>query len=161
MIKNLFFISVTAVLMLSCSKTTSTGGCPYTNSTVTAPASEIATLQAWITANHPAAIQDPSGFFYEITNRGTGGIANVCTSIYIKYSGYLLPSNFKFDENLTGTTFALGTLIIAWQKGLPLIKAGGSINLYVPPTLGYGTVQSGNIPPNSYLIFNIQLLNVL
>lgn len=161
MIRKLLFLFATSLMLSSCTKTTSTRGCPYTNSTVTAPASEIAILQAWITANHPASIQDPSGFFYEITNRGTGSTANVCTSIYIKYSGYLLPSNFKFDENLTGTTFALGTLIIAWQKGLPLINAGGSINLYVPPTLGYGSVQAGNIPPNSYLIFNIQLINVL
>ena len=160
MIKRLIFIFAISSILVSCTKSSSTGGCKYTDSNVTAPASEIAALLAWVTANHPAAIQHPSGFFYEITNPGTGGTAKICSGITVKYSGYLL-SGFKFDENLTGTTFTLGQLVIAWQKGIPLIKVGGSISLYVPPTLGYGSVQANNIPPNSYLIFNIQLLNVL
>ena len=160
MMKRLIFLLTVSLLLASCSETTSNGACSFTDSNVTAPASEVAYLQAWITANHPAAILHPSGFFYEITNPGTGGTSKICSHITVKYSGYLM-SGFKFDENLDGVTFVLGQLVIAWQKGIPLIKAGGSIALYVPPTLGYGSVQSNNIPPNSYLVFTIQLLNVL
>jgi FKBP-type peptidyl-prolyl cis-trans isomerase FkpA len=160
MINRLIFLFAVSLSLFSCSKTTSNGACTFTDSNVTAPAGEIAVLQAWVTQYHPAAIQHPSGFFYEITDPGTGGIAKVCSHITVKYSGYLIPSGFKFDENLSGTTFTLGQLVLAWQKGIPLIKNGGSINLYVPPTLGYGSVQSNNIPPNSYLIFTIHLLNV-
>lgn len=162
MIKKLVLISFVSFLLAACSKTSSTGGCGYSESTVTAPASEIAMLQNWISTNHPAAIQHPSGFFYEIGAAGTAGTPNICSRIYIKYSGYLIsPSpGFKFDENLTGTSLTMYQLIIGWQKGIPLLKAGGSISLYIPPTLGYGSAGSGAVPPNAYLQFNIQLLDV-
>ena len=68
-------------------------------------------------------------------------------------------NNVKFDENLTGTTFALGGLILGWQKGIPLIQKGGSINLYIPPSLGYGANATGSIPANSILVFTIQLVD--
>ena len=162
MIKKLIFISSLSFFLAACSKTSSSGGCGYTDSSVTAPASEIAALQTWINANHPAAIKHSSGFFYEISTAGTGGTANICSRIYIKYSGYLISPNpgFKFDENLTGTSLSMYQLIIGWQKGIPLLKAGGTINLYIPPTLAYGSAGSGGVPANAYLQFNIQLLDV-
>lgn len=162
MIKNLIFFICIVFLITACKKSTVSTGCAYTNSTVIAPSTEIATLQTWITANHPAAILHPSGFFYEITSPGTGDTATICSHIIIKYSGYLIFTTplFKFDENLNGASFALGQLIVGWQKGIPLIKTGGSINLYIPPTLGYGSSPSGIIPANSYLLFNIQLVAI-
>lgn len=159
MIKNLFLILSVSFVLSACSKSSVGSGCPYSNSSLVAPTNEIAVLQAYITAYHPAAIQAPSGFFYEITAAGTGASPGICSTITVKYSGYLT-TGFKFDENLTGATFALGQLIVGWQKGLPLIKKGGSINLYLPPTLGYGSTGSGNVPGNSYLVFVIQLLDV-
>jgi len=163
MFKKLIFLFSVSVLLASCGKTsTSVGGCTYTESAVVAPTTEIATLQAWITANHPTAIKHPSGFFYEILSPGTGLTANVCSHIIIKYSGWLIFTSplFKFDENLSGATFALGQLIIGWQKGIPLVQPGGSINLYIPPTLGYGSSATGIIPANSYLYFHIDLVAV-
>jgi FKBP-type peptidyl-prolyl cis-trans isomerase len=83
----------------------------------------------------------------------------------VKYTG-TLTTGFKFDENLTGFSELLGRLVIGWQKGLPLIKAGGSMSLYIPPTLGYGSQDIKNssgaviIPANSILIFTIQLVAV-
>ena len=164
MFKKLIFLFISSALLVlfSCTKTTSAGGCRLVESTAVAPSTEIAALQSWITANHPAAVQHTSGLFYEISSAGTGGSATICSTVLIKYTGTLIsPSpGFKFDENLTGTTFTLGNLIAGWQKGIPLIKAGGSINLYIPPTLGYGASGSGAVPPNAYLAFSIQLVNV-
>jgi FKBP-type peptidyl-prolyl cis-trans isomerase FkpA len=60
----------------------------------------------------------------------------------------------------------LGQLIIGWQKGLPLIKSGGSITLFIPPSLGYGNQDIRNssgaviIPANSNLKFTIDLVSV-
>jgi FKBP-type peptidyl-prolyl cis-trans isomerase FkpA len=159
MIKKLLFFAFTGVLFSSCLKTNSDTGCPYKESATVAPAAEITTLQNYITATHPAAIQHPSGFFYEITNAGTGNAPTVCSGIVVKYSGYLT-NGTKFDENLTGVGFTLGQLIVGWQKGIPLIKRGGSINLYIPPSLGYGSAASGPIPANSNLVFTIQLVDV-
>ena len=164
MIRNLIIILSISFFLSSCNKTpTNTGGCTYTESTVTAPPTEVTALLGLISVNHPTAVLHPSGFYYEIISAGTGGTAKLCSSIVVKYTGTLLyPSpGFKFDENLTGTTFVLGSLIIAWQKGIPLINSGGIINLYIPPTLGYGATGSGAVPANAYLAFSIQLSNVL
>ena len=65
-----------------------------------------------------------------------------------------------FDQNQAGVTFTLSQLILGWQKGIPLIKKGGSIKLYLPPSLGYGCNAVGAIPPGSNLIFSIDLIDV-
>jgi len=63
-------------------------------------------------------------------------------------------------------SFNLGGLIEAWKKGIPLIKPGGKIKLYCPPTLAYGSQVvrdgAGNtvIPANSILVFEVTLNNV-
>jgi FKBP-type peptidyl-prolyl cis-trans isomerase FkpA len=83
------------------------------------------------------------------------------------YKGYL--TNGKvFDQ--TGTTsnheagtpvtFTLNQLISGWQLGLPLIKPGGKIILYLPASLGYGPYGQGSIPGNAALIFEITLVSV-
>lgn len=159
--KQLYLIALVAFLFISagCKKSSEDTGCGYAESTLVAPASEIATLQAYITANHPAAIQHPSGFFYEIMAPGSGVTPTVCSTIMVKYSGYLT-NGTKFDENLNGAVFILGQLIPGWQKGIPLIKKTGTINLYIPPSLGYGSQATGSIPANSILVFVIQLMDV-
>jgi FKBP-type peptidyl-prolyl cis-trans isomerase FkpA len=164
MLKKLFAFIAIAILFVSCKKAT-TNSCPYTASTAVAPASEITALQGYITANHPTAVQHSSGVFYEISAAGTGATPGVCSTITVKYTG-TLTNGSKFDENLTGYTNTLGGLIQGWQRALPLIKAGGSITLYIPPSLGYGSQDIRNnsgaiiIPANSILIFTIQLVAV-
>ncbi|MEO7307322.1 MAG: FKBP-type peptidyl-prolyl cis-trans isomerase [Ferruginibacter sp.] len=162
MIRRLLTFFSFCVILSSCKKNDD-NGCPYTVSGVVVPASEMTSLQAYITANRPAAIQHPGGFFYEINAAGTGTVTpEVCSNVTVKYAGYLT-NGFKFTsaaEENTGAVYALGALIVGWQRGLPLIKAGGSINLYLPPSLGYGSNAVGSIPPNSILIFVIQLTAV-
>jgi len=158
----IFFLLTACIFLLSaCSKSNDTPpGCTFTESTVVAPGSEIATLQVWINANRPAAIQHASGLFYEIVAPGTGTVTPaVCSTITVKYTGTTL-NGVKFDENLVGAQFVLGSLIVGWQKGVPLIKKGGVIYLYIPPTLGYGSTGSGSIPPNTYIKFSIELVDV-
>ena len=58
-------------------------------------------------------------------------------------------------------SFQLKNLIIGWQKGIPLIQKGGSIRLYIPPSMGYGSKSSSSIPANSTLIFDIDLVGVV
>jgi FKBP-type peptidyl-prolyl cis-trans isomerase FkpA len=163
MLKKLFLMITVAMLFVSCKK--ATPSCGYTTSNAVAPTGEVSNLQTYITANHPAAIQHSSGVFYEITSGGSGATPDVCSNITVKYTG-TLTNNYKFDENLTGYSNVLGGLILGWQRALPLIKAGGSITLYIPPSLGYGSqdIRNNNgvvvIPANSILIFTIQLVAV-
>jgi len=78
-----------------------------------------------------------------------------------------LTNGTVFDQSPAGgtKTFTLGGLIPGWQKGIPLISSGGKITLYIPPSLGYGSVdvKQNNIviiPANSILIFEIDLVAV-
>ncbi|MBK8146208.1 MAG: FKBP-type peptidyl-prolyl cis-trans isomerase [Bacteroidetes bacterium] len=62
-----------------------------------------------------------------------------------------------FDQS-NSAVFTLSNLIVGWQQALPLIGIGGSIKIYLPPSLAYGNKASGSIPANSNLIFEIDLL---
>ena len=159
MLSRLVLLFTCCIALSSCLKDEETG-CTYTESTVTVPASELTSLQAWVNANHPAATLHPGGFYYEINAAGTGSVTPApCSRVTVKYIGYLT-NGTKFTsvtEETTPSTFTLGGLIPGWQKGLPLIKAGGSINLYLPPSLGYAANAVGSISANSILFFTIQL----
>lgn len=158
MIRRLIILISFCTVLISCKK--SGDDCNYTASTVVVPTSEMTSLQTWVNANHPTATLHPGGFYYELTAAGTGTVTpEICSNVRVKYAGYLT-SGAKFDEETVGVTFALGQLIPGWQRGLPLIKAGGSINLFLPPSLGYGSTAVGSIPANSILIFTIQLMDV-
>lgn len=158
MIRRLLLLFSFSLVFFSCKK--STPGCSFTASTVVVPTSEMTNLQAWVVANKPTAILHPGGFYYEIIAAGTGTVTpEICSNIRVKYAGYLT-NGTKFDEELVGITFKLGELIAGWQRGLPLIKAGGTVYLYLPPSLGYGSNAVGSIPANSILIFSINLLDV-
>ncbi len=158
MIRTLIVLISFCTVMLSCKKSSS--DCNFTASGVVVPPSEMTNLQAWVAANKPAALLHPGGFYYEIIAAGTGTVTpQICSNVKVKYAGYLT-NGTKFDEELTGITFKLGQLIVGWQRGLPLIKAGGTIYLYLPPSLGYGNTAVGVIPANSILIFSIDLMDV-
>lgn len=139
--------------------------CDFNDSTVVATTAEIAYLQDYISTNSIQATAHPSGIFYHINSAGAGSSPGVCSTITIDYNGSLLGSAVSF-ETKNNVSFALGQLIIGWQKGLPLIKVGGNITLYIPPSLAYGAQvrydDQGNvaIPANSYLKFVIKLSDV-
>lgn len=169
MIKKLLVFVAVSALFYSCKKVDA-GGCTLQPSTFVAPTSEVNALQGWVSTNRPGAVQHSSGLFYEIINPGSGTVVpGVCSNVIVKYAGYLTNGN-KFDDSNTnypnGITFLLGQLILGWQKGIPLIKKGGSINLYIPPSLGYGNQDITNnagvvvVPANSILVFSIQLVDV-
>ncbi len=165
MVKKFVVFVALATLFVSCKKASSPG-CPYTESSTVAPAAEIAAVQSYCNSSgHSAAVQHSSGIFYEIGAAGSGSTPSVCSVVNVKYAGYLT-SGYNFQTNSTGYSNYLGALIQGWQKGIPLIKAGGSITLFIPPSLGYGSQEQRNdvgvviIPANSILIFTIQLVAV-
>jgi len=166
--KKWFFLLLSLPVFLGSCNKSDENKCTYSDQVIVVPATEITYLQNYITSNAIPATQDPSGIFYTIDNPGTGAKASVCSNITVNYTGALLPGGSVFDSNTSaaGVSFVLGQLIIGWHKGLPLIRSGGAITLYIPPTLGYGpyprTDGNGNviIPANSYLKFTISLLDV-
>ncbi len=108
------------------------------------------------------AVRDPSGLYYIIDDAGTPGTNPVGSSfIELNYTGTLLNGTI-FDQSGAGTPamFQLGSLIQGWQIGLPKIGEEGEIRLFIPSALGYGNIRTGAIPPNSVLLFDIELLEV-
>ena len=108
------------------------------------------------------AVKDDRGFYYKIITEGTGVNPTVSNNVTIFYKGMFTNGNIFDQTEANPATFLLGNLILGWKLGLPLIKPGGSIILYLPPSLAYGDnpdPRSG-IPPNSVLIFEIKLVSV-
>ena len=135
--------------------------CPYTDPVITVPASELTALEAYLSGKGITnAVKDSRGFYYTIENPGAGLTPELCSDISIYYIGKLT-NDIVFDQTNGSTrTFTLGRLIPGWIKGIPLVKTGGKILLYLPPSLGYGDKSNGTIPANSILIFDVELVGV-
>lgn len=115
------------------------------------------TLGAETTMNDKLEIVD------EVVGTGTEAVAG--KSVTVNYAG-TLTNGTKFDSSLdpgrTPFVFKLGAgeVIAGWDQGVVGMKVGGKRKLTVPPSLGYGSADLGVIPPNSTLIFEVELLKV-
>jgi len=149
------------IILFSGSCLKSDTGCQYKETTGAAPASEEQAVLNYLSTNGISATKHPSNMYYTIVEPGSGPSPGLCSQVVVTYTGKL--TNGAVIDEQTNSVFMLGVLIEGWKKGLPLIKKGGKINLYIPPTLGYGNAdfkdRNGNIviPANSVLVFNISL----
>ncbi|WP_448701114.1 FKBP-type peptidyl-prolyl cis-trans isomerase [Mucilaginibacter sp. AW1-3] len=119
------------------------------------------TIKNYLTA-HPSinATKDPSGLYYQIITQGNGSNASANSTITANYVGTYLDGTV-FDQTKTNAlSFRLAGVIQGWQIGIPLVKAGGRILLIIPSGLAYGNSDDTGIPPNSVLIFTIDVLTV-
>ncbi len=100
--------------------------------------------------------------YYKILKQGSGPFVNINDTVTIYYKGSLLKDNSVFDETKDKpATFPLKRLIRGWQIGLVQCKVGGKIRLFIPSALAYSIrSRSKAIPPNSVLIFDIEVLSV-
>jgi len=104
----------------------------------------------------------PSGVQYKVVTSGPadGTSPKKSDEVKVHYEGKLLSGEI-FDSSFqrgAPATFPLGGLIPAWVEALQQMKSGDEWLLYVPPEQGYGAQGAGPIPPNSVLIFRIQLI---
>ena len=100
----------------------------------------------------------PSGLQYTIIAEGSSEKIQLTDTLLVNYKGTLLDGTV-FDEN-DSTSFPLTNVIKGWQEGLTLVGEGAKIKLFVPSNLGYGPRGTGNIKPNSALIFEVEVLKV-
>ncbi len=165
MIRTFLALICVALLAGSCMKNSMDSGCPYQNSSISAPQAERDSVKAFLNSLGIQAEEHSSGFFYKVISQGTdGGQMGLCSEIAITYTGWL-QNGAEFDKQ-TNIRFILGSLIEGWKKSIPLIKKGGEIDLYIPPTLAYGKNEVKNnqtgqviIPSNSMLVFKVKLLD--
>ena len=104
-----------------------------------------------------------SGLLYKIENAGKGEAIKATDTVKVHYTGKL-PNGKVFDSSVERgqpVEFQLNQVIPGWTEGLQLVKKGGKIQLVIPPVLGYGKQGAGaSIPPNSTLIFDVEVLDV-
>lgn len=117
-------------------------------------------IEEYLDNNNIVAQETGSGLHYQIIDEGYGVRPNVNSVVSVKYKGYFT-SGQVFDEAKSAVTFGLRNLILGWQEGIPLVQKGGKIKLFVPSHLAYGSTGSGSVPPNTVLIFEIELIDVL
>ncbi len=161
--KGIILILCVAVVTASCLKSENKKTCPYQQSSVIAPAAEQLSLDTYIDTNNIDAVKHPAGFYYKIITPGNGTDSiRLCSQIQLSYKGKLVNDTI-FDQS-NNVVFVLGAVIDGWKKSIPMIKRGGEINLYIPPSLGYGNTDVTNkntgkviIPANSILLFNVKV----
>ena len=104
-----------------------------------------------------------SGLLYKIENAGKGEAIKATDTVKVHYTGKL-PNGKVFDSSVERgqpVEFQLNQVIPGWTEGLQLVKKSGKIQLVIPPALGYGKQGAGaSIPPNSTLIFDVEVLDV-
>lgn len=107
-------------------------------------------------------VETESGLQYKIITEGDGISPEPTDTVEVHYKGTLLDGT-QFDssyERGETTKFPLNQVIKGWSEGLTYAKEGGKIEIYVPSNLGYGQRNSGPIPGNSALIFEVELIKV-
>lgn len=105
-----------------------------------------------------------SGLQYTDLVEGKGETPQTGQIVTVHYTG-TLQDGTKFDSSRDrGQPFkfkiGLGQVIKGWDEGVGSMKVGGRRQLVIPPQLGYGSRGIGPIPPNSTLLFDVELLGV-
>jgi len=111
-----------------------------------------------------AEVKLPGGTTYVDEVVGTGPEAHTGQTVTVHYTG-TLTNGEKFDSSHDRNrpfTFSLGAgdVIKGWDEGIVGMKVGGKRKLVIPADQAYGSEQKGPIPPNSTLLFDVELLGV-
>ncbi len=132
-------------------------------------------LQDYFKKNNIKTIKGALGTYVEIIQPGTGNKIDTSVVVRTNYtgrtmSGKMFDSNTDpskghvepYDVNLTSDRTLGGSVIKGWQDGLTMLSKGAKAKFYIPSPLAYGKQQAGeDIAPNSILIFDIEIVDVL
>lgn len=95
---------------------------------------------------------------------GTGATVQPGATITAHYTGALCKNGVIFQSSHDfgkAITFGLSQVIKGWTEGVPGMKVGGMRRLIIPSEMAYGSARAAsNIPPNSDLVFDIELVNI-
>lgn len=100
-----------------------------------------------------------SGLYYKIIEPGIGENIKFQDIVTFSYKGTLI-NGTVFDDPKKPVEFAVKDLIGAWKEIMLELKPGGKSYLISPPQLGYGSRDLDDIPPNSILIFEMEVHSV-
>ncbi len=112
-------------------------------------------------ANEAGVITSETGLLYRIVEPGAERKPTAADTVTVHYKGTFIDGS-EFDSSYSRgvpTSFPLSGVIAGWTEGLQYIGEGGSIELFIPSDLAYGQ-GNGSIPPNSVLIFEVELISI-
>ena len=113
-------------------------------------------------AAEPKEAMTASGIGITMLKEGSGASPTASETVKVHYRG-TLTNGQEFDSSYRRNepaVFPLNRVIPCWTEGVQKIKVGGKAKLVCPPNLAYGSRGVPGIPPNSTLIFEVELLGI-
>jgi FKBP-type peptidyl-prolyl cis-trans isomerase FkpA len=120
-----------------------------------------AIIQDFIAEFNLSAVPTGSGLYYVMETEGTGAQPTSTSTVKVVYTGYFTNGQVFDASDNQGIEISLQNVIEGWKEGVPYFKEGGTGKLLIPSALGYGPTGTATIPPNSVIIFDIELVEVL
>jgi peptidylprolyl isomerase len=157
-------------VVAACGASPNPGAEPAPRSEVTVPgaaAENAADADEPVPAARSAATDarvDPDGLRIEEITPGSGSEAQAGSRVVLHYDGTLTDGTVFDSSRKRGTPFEVelgkNHLIPGFERGVLGMRPGGKRRVVIPPELGYGSQRTGQIPPGSVLIFEIELLEI-
>ena len=115
-------------------------------------------------SSRPNVVTTSTGLQYIVLKEGGGVKPNSSSTVVTHYQGEFVDGTVFDSSRQRGApaTFSVGGVIKGWTEALQLMNEGSHWRLFIPPELAYGSrgAGGGRIPPDSVLIFDIELLEV-
>ena len=114
-------------------------------------------------AQNPDIKETPTGLQYRVIKEGDGLTPENTQKVKVHYVGRLLDGT-EFDSSIKRgepSEFGLNQVIKGWTEGLQLMKVGSKYEFFIHPKIAYGSRGRPSIPPNSVLIFEVELLEIV
>jgi FKBP-type peptidyl-prolyl cis-trans isomerase FklB len=113
-------------------------------------------------AKKDGVVSLPDGLQYRVIEPGKGAQPKTDDTVTVHYRGTLIDGT-EFDSSYSRNkpaSFRADRVIPGWREALPLMKEGAKWELFIPARLAYGERGGGKIPPNSTLIFEVELISI-
>lgn len=113
-------------------------------------------------ARRPGTRRTATGVVFEVSEVGDGPSPTANDRVAVEYVGRL-PNGEVFDQSEAGqpAVFSVGGVVPGFREALLDMRVGGQRTVYIPPDQAYGLAGQGSIPPNSALVFDLTLVEVL
>jgi len=158
------FLKVCSIVLFSvvvisgCTKTSD----PYADYT---PAREAGLISDWLAAmvaKNNNIDTTSTGIYYIVDKVGTGATVTTGDTVTVKYTGYFMDGSifdssdsFKYVHKATTQR-----MITGWEEGIEVLQKGGSAAFLIPSAKAYGASGYYTIPPNSPLLFHIEVIDI-
>ena len=114
-------------------------------------------------AKEPGAVKTASGLVYKSLVEGKGPQPTAAAKVLVNYEGTFIDGKVFDSSKRNGgpISFPLNRVIPCWTEGVQKMRVGGKARLVCPPSIAYGERGApGAIPPNSTLVFEVELLDI-